>query len=259
MSIQKGGVEIRSIEDWRVRAGPKQGERQWVDGRSAKECAKAWLQGQRVPDEIAECLASHSDFGPLYEWTAEPEAKLPLDRFAGEPRNTDILITGRDAHGLVVIAVEAKADESFGEVVGDAFENALERRVKSASSNGIARIVQLAEALLGPPAHDGEPKISTLRYQLLTACAGALCKAREFGADRALMLVHEFVTATTDRRKQHMNATDLDAFVHRLSHGLIASVGAGQIVGPMVVPGYPLLPHPPKLYLGKVQRSVHAS
>jgi len=48
------GKPIRSIDDWFNLAPPKKGRKQWKDGRSAKELAKAWFRTGRakVPEEL---------------------------------------------------------------------------------------------------------------------------------------------------------------------------------------------------------------
>lgn len=54
MSIRKGDTEICSLSEWEKFAGPNRHD-QWVDGRSAKEAARAWLAeaGTALPAEIA--------------------------------------------------------------------------------------------------------------------------------------------------------------------------------------------------------------
>jgi hypothetical protein len=44
MRIEKSGQRIQSLEDWRRLAPPKTDEH-WVEGRSALEAARAWLEG----------------------------------------------------------------------------------------------------------------------------------------------------------------------------------------------------------------------
>lgn len=257
MAILKSGVALLDLEAWRTRAGPKS-EDQWVDGRSAKESGRAWLEGEGVlmPREVSAVLASHPDFGVIASWEAEPEAKLRFDAFAGEPRNSDLLVIATDQHGPLLVAVEAKADEPFGETVSEALAAALERYVQNSHSNGIARIQQLAQALFWPHPGAGVPTVKDLRYQLLTACAGAVCEAERRGCRRALMLVHEFVTSCTRDDKHAANAADLDNFVRRLSNGTVPSVRCGTIVGPLTLPGKPLTQGKAALYLGKVSRNL---
>lgn len=258
MSFSKGEKRIHSLDDWHRLGKPKRAYH-WADGRSAKELARAWVsvRSPALPTEVDAILAAHPDFGPLTEWAAEPEARLPFDSFPGEPRNADLLLVGRDGHGPVLIAVEGKADEPFGETVADALAAALERWLDSPNSKGVARIEQLARALLPP--RDGGVKVGRLRYQLLTATAGALVAAQRLGIDRTLMLVHEFVTDRTTDRRHDANAADLSRFVDRLSGQPIPKTHNGGIAGPFRVPGAPLLPTVPRLYVGKVTRDLRQS
>ena len=114
MPFYKDNKEIASLADWEAWAGPKSKDH-WVPDRSAMECARSWLHdgGRSLPPEVARILEVHPDFGPITAWRGEPEAKLPFDAFAGEPRNADVLVVAQDGFGSYVIAVEAKADEPF--------------------------------------------------------------------------------------------------------------------------------------------------
>lgn len=258
MSIHKGGEQIRSLEDWRRIGGPKR-PHQWAEGRSALEVARAWLPGggTKLPPEVEVLMRSHKDFGHLRVLEVEPEAKLPFDTFKGEPRNSDLVVLAQDHLGPVFIAVEAKADEPFGETVEEALGAALERLMERPNSKGIQRIEQLADALL-PYRHPGGPKVGKLRYQLLTAAAGALVGARRRGFQRAVLLIHEFVTDKTEDRHHWRNSYDLDEFVQRVSEGSVSTVEPGVLVGPFFVPGEPLLDESPALYIGKAVRELRA-
>ena len=256
MFISKRGVALLSLDAWKEHAGPKSAI-QWVDGRSAKEVARAWLEGDGMtfPAEVSSALISHKNFGPVQTWRAEPEVKLPFDAFAGEPRNSDLVVHAQDPHGPYLIAVEAKADEPFGETVAEALAAAVDRHLENSRSNGVVRIEQLVAALLGPRQTD-DPPLKDMRYQLLTACAGALCEAERLGYARTLMLVHEFVTDKTSDDRHVRNAEDLNTFAKRLSHGSVTTVHRGGIEGPFAVPGAPLLSAKVALFLGKVYRSL---
>lgn len=255
MAISKGPNAIVTLQDWEHLAGPKSSN-QWVDGRSAKEAARAWLEGNGVqlPAEVTQVLTKHPAFGTVASWLAEPEARLRFDGFAGEPRNSDLVVRAEDEKGPFLIAVEAKADEPFGETVAETLAAALERHLVNSRSNGIARIQQLARCLCGPR-QPGDPPIEDLRYQLLTACAGAICEAKRCRYERVLVLVHEFVTAKTDDEKHRRNAADLDQFLRRISHRPISMNGPG-IQGPFTIPGLPLIDGPGQLFVGKVQRNL---
>jgi hypothetical protein len=254
MAIRKNGILILTLEDWEKHAGPKS-KIHWKDGRSAKESARAWLEVSNpvLPAEIARTLATNPAFGLVQKWDAEPEAKLCFDAFSGEPRNSDVLVHATDTYGVFLIGAEAKADESFGESVADALAAAVERHVDNPNSNGVARIHQLAAAMLGSR-EKGEPPLKHIRYQLLTACAGVLCEAERQRSDRAILLIHEFVTDKTKDAKHSSNQRDLNRFVARLSHGKVTDMDVDNLYGPFEVPGNPLLSSPVKLFIGKARR-----
>jgi hypothetical protein len=255
MRITKTGLPITTLEDWEQRAGPKS-PTQWVDGRSAKEVARAWLESPtRFPSEVLTALDKHPDFLTVLSWTAEPEAKIAFDELGGEPRNSDLLVHARDERGEYVIAVEAKADEPFGETVAAALSAAIERYLENPRSQGVRRIEQLATGLL-QPRQSGDPALREIRYQLLTACAGALSAAQRSGCERALLLVHEFVTDKTSTERHTRNQVDLNRFVHRLSRSAVTEVPADSICGPFAVPGGRFSSANASLYIGKVCRNL---
>lgn len=141
MTISKQGNELSTLVDWQTHAGPKLAN-QWKDGRSAKESAKAWLDVKHpaLPPEIASLLTSNKAFGTVIKWDAEQEVRLPFDNFEGEPRNADFVVHAQDEHGKLALAIEAKADEPFGETVADALAAALDRITNNPRSNGIKRV-----------------------------------------------------------------------------------------------------------------------
>jgi hypothetical protein len=259
MAISKNGIRLTSLTEWETQAKPKSSNH-WSNGRSAKEVARAWLGdgGEVLPVEVAAVLVGHDAFGPVQTWDAEPEAKLRFDDFAGETRNSDLAVRAHDAHGDFLIAVEAKADEPFGETVADALASAVDRYLANNRSNGVARIEQLAMAILGPR-QTSDPALKKIRYQLLTASAGALCESERRGHSRALLLIHEFITTKTSDKNHLRNTSDLRAFVTRLSHGAVTAVPTGSIQGPFTVPGGPLISTAVALYVGKVTRCIRSS
>lgn len=252
MPIAKKNRSISSLEEWFELAPPKSKDH-WVDGRSAKEAARAWLAGgDALPSEVAAALASHPSFGEVLNWDAEPEARLRFDEFAGEPRNADLLVLTTDALGPYVVAVEAKADEVYGESVEKTLAAAHRRRRATERSNGVTRVESLLRLL--PTVAPGVelPKVGSLRYQLLTACAGAVAEARRRRCARAVMLVHEFVTPATKPENHARNAADLAAFISRLSGAPLDSVVDGQLYGPFELP----LAEEVSLFVGKVAHNL---
>jgi len=259
MAILKHGQPIIDLSDWEERAGPKR-TNQWREDRSAMEVARCWLSANpSLPAEVIAVLSNHPAFGAVKQWEAEPEVRFPFDQFPGETRNTDLAVYAKDEFGEFVLAVEAKADEPFGETVADALTAAIERKLEIPNSNGVARIEQLVAALFGSP-NANEATLGELRYQLLTATAGALKAGETRGAtSRVVLLIQEFRTRQTDDSKHAANAMDLNRFVRCLSHETTATIEPGVLSGPFAVPGAPLFRTPASIFIGKVCHNLRNS
>lgn len=242
---------MSTIELWGDYAPPKRPD-QWKDGRSAKESARAWIASQPlIPSEILDCLESHRDFRHLKEWRAEPEAQVSFDSFGGPP-NLDVLLRGVDSYGLMIIAIEAKADEPFADTVGRTLSKARKRLENNTRSGGIDRIRNLVEGILGGSVNQH----LDVRYQLLTASAAAIAEAKRQGADRAVLLVHELRTNLTKDKKLKANASDLLNFFRLVSGEATSDFRIGVLYGPFIVPMAMTESDHIGLYLGKVVRDL---
>ena len=136
-----------------------------------------WRRGRpSVPGEIVDLLASHPDTRGSLIRTVTPEHRVPFDRFRGEPRNADVVALADRPAGLIAISVEAKADEPFDRLVKDVLLELAKRIADDESTNGVARIQQLAWWLL-PASVRRTSRLGDLRYQLLTGVAGAVAFA----------------------------------------------------------------------------------
>lgn len=247
--------EIQTDEDWLEEAGPKGGDRQWRDGRSAKELAKYWCnQDAGFPREIAAVLDRCQYLVGHQFDVAYPEFKAPFDEM-GEGANIDLMAVGKIGPGACVMGIEAKADETFGRPVVDEFINAAQELAFEGSTNKISRLVALKEGLLRTQA-GGLPRFGELRYQLFTAIAGILTSARESSAKVGIFLVQEFVTDKTKKEKILDNGRDLNLFVERISLGQWTGVESGNMVGPILVPGNARIPSDVSLFIGKVSHRV---
>jgi hypothetical protein len=69
------------------------------------------------------------------KWEGEPECLVAFDECGGLA-NVDVLLSVRDEHGPLVVAVEAKADETFGPLVGRALTDAIDRKLANVASKG---------------------------------------------------------------------------------------------------------------------------
>lgn len=170
--------------DWRrLLADPG---KHWKRGRSALELAVNWEAARNLPRCIPPTVAALLDRHPKFEGAsllvAMPEHQIILDG-GGHASQTDLWALMRGPAGLISVAIEAKAGESFGKTVGEWLAAATPR------SGRPARLQQL-QRLLGLK----NPVAAGIRYQLLHRTAAALLEAERFGASAALMLVQAFTS-----------------------------------------------------------------
>jgi hypothetical protein len=102
----RSGDVIKSVDDWRVLASPAS-EKHWKNGRSAKELARAWVDGDGQA-ALVELFESNEDLHGLQIRDAVAEAQVAFDQFPGGKRNHDLLIRGECAAGPVVIGLEGR-------------------------------------------------------------------------------------------------------------------------------------------------------
>lgn len=160
-----------------------------------------------------------------------PEHVTPLPE-RGEGRNHDLLLYGRGAHGGVVVSVEAKVDEPFGETIGAYFDQA---RASAVPTRVPDRIDALLTMVFGNTARPDTDPWRALRYQLLTAVAGTAIEASHRDVATAVVIVHEFLTANMDDRSVKVNADDFRAFVGVLCAVSASEVTEGRLYGPAVL------------------------
>jgi hypothetical protein len=242
------GKEIASVDDWLTQCPPKRGLEHWVDGRSAKELAKAWFRTgvAAVPEELVRLFDSHELTRQLVVESVTPECVTVLDDFPGENRNHDLVLSGRSGARRVVVGIEGKADEAFGEVLGTYYDSKQGTR-----SNVPRRIEQLVGALFG----SGGSEWRRLRYQLVHGCAATLIEANLRQADVAVFLVHEFlIPGATKPKTVKQNSEDWATFLRALdpSGDLLRP---GGMSGPFKVPGGGRVPGTVPLLVGKVSTS----
>lgn len=242
-SIRKHVHLLTTIDEWHRFAPPKR-DIHWKDGRSAKENARAWFAAApNFQPDVAQALEDCPDFGPLRFWRAEPEARIPIDRYRGEQPNIDLFLVAEDDHGLMVIAIEAKADETFGDTLADRRRRAEAAFASNPRSKALARMEELIDRFGLDFRH---PHVPRLRYQLLTATAALLEEAQRRSSKRAVLIVHEFVTPLTDPAKRERNAADLDHFLGT-AFGFGGQLTPGGLAGPFQIESAL------NLYVGKVR------
>ncbi len=236
---------ITTIDEWKEKCPPERGNYHWRDGRSAKELAKEWINGNGQALRVL--LNNHSTLQGVILIKASPELETRFDRF-GRGRKHDLLIIGDKANEKIVIAVEAKVDEGFGnDTVESYYMKAILKRLSGVATNVPGRVEGLIQALFKQPY---SKNIISLQYQLLHAVAATLVEAKKQGATKAIFVVHTFKTSKMDSLKNKDNNEKLDRFVRVI--GLGSRIRDGKIIGPISVPGNDFIPSDVSLYLGKI-------
>lgn len=189
------------LETWKSRLADP--EVQWVRTRSAFETAVFWELGARQPRGLHPRVTAILDREDLLRdckvLASFPEHRVHLPG-GSRASQTDVWAMLRAPRGLISLAVEGKAGESFAETVGD--------WRKSSSEGKEKRLAYLCEQLGLPQGVN-----DAIRYQLLHRTASALIEAERIGAFAAVMLVLSF-------SEDVVSKGDYDAFVSCLGAGV---------------------------------------
>ena len=196
---------IFNVESWFQIAPPMGGERQWKDGRSAKELARYITTSYPyIPQEIERILSCFVDEHAQFDWAAEYVTEFqPFGLGIGEGRNHDAFMYNGD----IVVGIEGKADEPFGsQLIGEALE--------TASDNKKQRINGMIHMLFG----DAPENHKHLRYQLVTASVATLLESKKRQVQKALLLVIVFKKDGCYREKNiAQNNADIQRFLTDIS------------------------------------------
>ena len=169
----------------------------------------------------------------------------------GDGRNHDLLLLGcRDDCGIVV-SVEAKVDEPFGDRLGDYWHRALRARQSEEPTRLPERMEALVSMVFGSGASPDLKPWASLRYQLLTAVAGTAIEAAKREVDIAVLVIHEFLTHSADAAKVADNAQDLSDFASVLFSHVAHPIQPGRLYGPVVLTSDKNLPRAVNVYIGK--------
>jgi len=159
-------------------------EKHWVRGYSAFETAVCWERGARTPRGIPAQLAEVCDKNALWNGCVSvasfPEHRVSLPG-GSRASQTDVWTILRGPAGLLSLAVEGKAGESFAQTVGE---------WRKDETDGKRRRLAYMQDLLGL----AQPVDDALRYQLLHRTASAIIEAERIGAAAAAMVVLSFAS-----------------------------------------------------------------
>lgn len=196
MSEIYGVKRLKTIEDW-VDVVTK---RHYKTGHSAYECAHKWKTVKsEFPEPIASILrkASQSILRDLKICQIQAEYAVYLDVHTSPSKNDLLLFCESQKGQKVVIAVEAKCDESFAQPIRDWLctadlpnprsQRKMFNEEKQPVERKLRRLAFLNEVLSQNFGSD-----SAIRYQLLHRFASAILTARQTFARAGIMLVEAF-------------------------------------------------------------------
>lgn len=212
-----GYLKLRNPSDWDGLAGA------WVPGRSAYELAHSWQPAGGLPPSIKQALET-SDCAAFQNLTLDlclVEKPVFLDTRVG-PSMTDIMAYGRSKKNeLIIIGIEGKADESFGQrtyawVRGDSIDPPLDAVLVPTRARRLAFLSEHLRATIDTN--------SRIRYQLLHRTASVVLEAVLHEAAVALVLVHAFGPMCPK------NWDDYTAFLSQLG---LSGVEPSRVTGPV--------------------------
>jgi len=218
--------KIETIHEWFYKCPPKANEKHWKDGRSAKETAKHWVH--TIPNAFLGIL---KDKHLSYE-LCSPEFVTKFDAYKGEGRNHDLLLIAKDKDkNKVVISIESKVDEPFGDTVAKTKVAAEKTKQEKPKSMALERIEGLRKDLFGELQEDQ----LGLMYQLLTAVAGTIAEAKEQEAKSAYFLIQTFVSDEIVYEKHLQNQMALNNFLKVFTKTENIKLEKDKVLGPFSI------------------------
>lgn len=217
-------IEISSVEEWLKHCPPVNPAKQWVDKHSAKEMAKFWTDIENQNEFLLFLQNASKDLTFNY---AFPEIATKFDNYRS-PRKNDLCVFAADSSGNILISIEGKADEPFGEnYVYKEWESSIGEKKTSSKSKKLDRIIELYQRL------NCSASFLNLRYQLTYWLAGAIDEATRNKINTVFLIVQEFHSDITNKKMIADNKRDLDFFVNFISKSAYKSVNNNQIIGPI--------------------------
>lgn len=208
VNLRKNGNQINTVNAWYNYAPPMKKNIHWKDGKSAKELAKYIIGGNGYLPQELEVLLIKIGCKSNGELQGEPEAITGL-KSRGQGRTHDLLLVKENE---VVVGIEAKVEESFGESVYKIIEDLIMRNPENAKGK-YERLKDLYKCI-----YNSEIDNTYLKYQLLTATVGTLLEAEKAGTKKAVLAIVTFIFAVGYMsNSMKKNNDDLDYFISTIS------------------------------------------
>lgn len=181
MSIMRISVPLKVAEDVKKHLGHSS---HWKQGRSAKSVADCWFQANDLPPAIRAVLDQSPTFAHAKLLDAWLERKTDLEDGRASHSQTDLFAMLAVGEELAALGVEAKVDESFGQIVTE--------WLADGSAGKQTRLEKLCTLFSVDP-----QSIGHLRYQLFHRTAASMIEAKRYRARKAVMIVQSFCPNAT--------------------------------------------------------------
>lgn len=173
---------LKTTDDWFKAYPPAGGEKQWKEGFSAYEFAKAVLD-ESFEAELSKSLGTIS----LKNASFYPERLTYFDDISSGPRHHDLACVCFLGKEKVAICFEAKVKESLDAKLSKAIVD----NSKSGKSQKPKRVRDLCQKLFGKKY---DPKtMSDIYYQMLSGAMGTLAFAYEQDVSKAFFVIYQLV------------------------------------------------------------------
>ncbi|MBC8756574.1 hypothetical protein H2O64_18020 [Kordia sp. YSTF-M3] len=240
---RKKKVEILTVKEWFEHCPPTNQKKQWVDKRSAKEMAKFWTDNQKRDDFQLYLKKVSKELVFNY---ALPEISTEFDDYRS-PRKTDLCIFAKNRNRKVLISIEGKADEHFGEnYIDKEWILSINAKIKNKKSRKLDRIIELYKRF------NSDSEFINLRYQLTYWLAGSIDEAIRNEIDTVFLIVQEFHSDITSKKKIDANKEDLDYFINFITNSSHKRINKNELIGPIKN----LFTKQINLYIGKFQTYI---
>lgn len=214
----KNGKIITDIITWGNAFKEVDNSKHWREGYSAYSLAKYFSKPSTEESFGVKVIKDYIDaccFGDVEFTHARIEHESRFDPFRGSGRMQDMVIWAKCGSRHIVICVEAKVNETFGDSLSNAYDESIKYVQKNPKSKKTERIKNLCQEFYNLDVLELSLK-SDIRYQLLHYLAGSISEAKAYG-DIAFMPIIVFKTDIYDENKGKINKEDYNKFIKSLN------------------------------------------
>ncbi|WP_139856533.1 DUF6946 family protein [Aequorivita sinensis] len=173
--------EIKNIDEWYIKAGPKNRKTQWAVNHSALEFAKLVLDISFENDIKQNILDKISANQKII--LAIPEQISKLDDYIGGQRNHDLALFTRNESEKIAVCFEAKVNEDLGVKLSRQWEEGYKK-----NSNIHNRIKTIIDCLWQ---NSRIENYNELKYQLLTGLFGTIKFAEKLEIKKCVFCIYQ--------------------------------------------------------------------